>query len=69
MNLIEVLGQDNEEIQFKEGDYIKHNEYGIGIITNKWYSGNNQVVLVQFENGKTTKLLPKYNHIDKVFYE
>ena len=67
--LMEILGQDSEQEQFCKGDYVKHNEYGLGIIADKWYSGNNLVVLVQFENGKAAQLLPKYAHLEKIHYE
>jgi len=68
-NLLEIAGNTKKDDGFTVGDYIRHLEYGTGIIKDKWYTGETLVLIVQFENGKTAQLLPQYVKLERVYYD
>ncbi len=51
---------------FYEGCRVAHPEYGAGVITKKWYNGQDFMVLVQFSEEKTAQFILKYSKLERI---
>jgi DNA helicase-2/ATP-dependent DNA helicase PcrA len=48
------------------GQKIYHDDYGSGIVVNKRYNGEELVLDVRFESGRTGRFLPQYTPLEKL---
>ncbi len=46
-----------------------HDDYGSGVVSKSWHTGDELVVQVQFETGRVAKFLPKYVALEKVEHD
>ncbi len=60
------VGADPAEHPLPRGTAVYHDNYGSGVVTKAWYSGNEAVVLVRFETGATAQFLPAYTPLERV---
>jgi DNA helicase-2/ATP-dependent DNA helicase PcrA len=51
---------------WKLGQKIYHDDYGSGIVVNKRYNGDELVLDVRFESGRTGRFLPQYTPLEKL---
>ncbi len=54
---------------FPAGTAVYHDDYGSGIVSKSWHTGDEQVVQVQFESGRVARFLPKYVALEKVEHD
>ncbi len=48
------------------GTTVYHDDYGTGVVTKAWYSGNEPVVVVGFETGMSGQFLTNYTPLDTI---
>lgn len=58
--------QSDPDTAYPPGAYIYHDQYGTGIVVKQWRAGAEEVVLVQFESGRTARFLPKYTPLERI---
>ena len=51
---------------FYEGGEVHHGEYGRGVVTAKWYNGEDYLVSVRFSSGKEARFILKYSGLEPV---
>ena len=51
---------------FPPGTFIYHDDYGAGQVIKEWYNGNEVIVIVKFESGRTAQFIPKYAGLVKI---
>ena len=54
---------------FPPGTSVYHDDYGSGVVSKSWHTGDELVVQVQFESGRVAKFLPKYVALEKVEHD
>lgn len=59
-------GGDNP---YPPGTAVYHDDYGPGYVKKSHYSGDELVVDVYFESGRSARFLPKYTSLEKVQYD
>jgi DNA helicase-2/ATP-dependent DNA helicase PcrA len=57
---------DGQSNPYPPGTSIYHDDYGPGVVSRSWHSGDELIVQVQFESGRVAKFLPKYVALEKV---
>ncbi len=63
---IEREGEGTSHSPYPPGSWVYHPEYGTGQVWKEWNNGQNTVVLVRFETGKTAQFLPEYSDLEKI---
>ncbi len=48
------------------GQKVYHDDYGTGIVIKKWYTGDELVLDVRFESGRTGRFLPQFTPLEKL---
>ena len=48
------------------GQRVYHDDYGSGVVLKKWYTGDELVLEVRFESGRTAKFLPQFTPLEKL---
>jgi len=48
------------------GQKVYHDDYGSGVVTKKWYTGDELVLDVRFESGRTARFLPQFTPLEKL---
>lgn len=51
---------------FPPGSFVYHDDYGAGQVIKEWYNGNEVIVIVKFESGRTAQFIPKYAGLVKI---
>lgn len=66
-------GSADQSSGFSVGTRIYNDDYGPGVIVKSWNNANGpnseQVVIVQFESGRTARFLPKYTPLERISYD
>jgi DNA helicase II / ATP-dependent DNA helicase PcrA len=57
-------GESGSELDV--GMYIYHDDYGQGVVCKKWYNGEDSIVIVRFESGRTAQFFPAYTPLERV---
>jgi DNA helicase-2/ATP-dependent DNA helicase PcrA len=51
---------------WKKGTRVYHDEYGPGVVWKSLVEGENELVFVRFETGRTAKFIPKYSALEVI---
>ncbi|HUX13099.1 MAG TPA: UvrD-helicase domain-containing protein [Spirochaetia bacterium] len=54
------------ESAYPRGSHVYHDQYGAGIVVKQWRAGAEEVVLIQFESGRTARFLPRYTPLERI---
>ena len=52
--------------QYPRGTKVYHDDYGSGEVVKSTFNGENEVVLVRFETGRTAQFIPKYTSLERL---
>lgn len=58
--------QTQNSFTFPKGTRVYHDDYGSGEVIKAWENGDNEVVIVQFETGRSGQFIPKYSGLEKI---
>ncbi|MBN2738917.1 MAG: UvrD-helicase domain-containing protein [Spirochaetales bacterium] len=64
--LLAVFGDTGPSNSLRRGDRVLHNEYGTGIIENKWYNDDDEMVIVRFDSGQMAQFLTQYTTLTRI---
>ncbi|MCD6396480.1 MAG: UvrD-helicase domain-containing protein [Spirochaetaceae bacterium] len=52
--------------EFSVGTFVYHDDYGTGQVVKEWDNGNEVLIIVRFESGRTAQFIPKYAGLVKI---
>lgn len=54
-------------LSYSPGDGIYHDAYGSGVVVKSWRNGENELIVVRFETGRTATFFPEYEtHLERI---
>ncbi len=68
---VEVEGGDSprngSSLSYNPGDGVYHDAYGTGVVVKSWLNGERELIMVQFETGRSATFYPEFeNHLERV---
>lgn len=64
--IMDDYDQNTEKEELPLGCGVFHEQYGTGIITKKWVHGDEPMVVVRFENGRSARFCLNYTLLERI---
>ena len=62
----EPILSSHKKNEFSRGTFVYHDDYGTGQVIKEWDNGNEVLIIVRFESGRTAQFIPKYAGLVKI---
>jgi ATP-dependent DNA helicase UvrD/PcrA len=62
----ESASNRNLKSDYPPGTTVYHDDYGNGQVIKEWDNGNEVLIMVRFETGRTAQFIPKYAGLEKI---
>ncbi|MBI9101919.1 MAG: UvrD-helicase domain-containing protein [Spirochaetales bacterium] len=57
------------ESEWPVGTGVYHEDYGSGLVCKEWSNGQDLLILVRFESGRTAQFIPKYTPLERIAHD
>lgn len=62
----QVLNSCRDSSRFKVGEYVYRDDCGVGVVVKSFFEGDEPVVIVRYETGRTARYLTNYTRLEKI---